>query len=412
MLNHIDNSLVGYTPGTPGFLALVTQELGNVGDPSDGFDAALAAVMLSAGDMDTALTDADLALDDLVNATAVFDSIDLTGLVEDFVGGVPVINAFQYSLALKTIGQLQLPPLPQLPSGGTPVQPPTVCTAVPQPSVVCTPTPPPLPGTPCPPGQSLFGSPPVCGPTIPPCPPGQTFSPTSGVCEPPPCPPGTSFVSTTGTCEPPPPPPPPPPVTPPPVAPGPCPPGSSFISTTGQCEPGPCPPGFIDVTGTGACFPTTQPPPPEPPPPAPCPPGESFISGVCQPTPLPPAPPPPTTEPCPPNYSLIGTDCIPNAPGQPCPPGYILYTDYSKTPPVSVCVPSSGPGLPPPSPGPITQPCPTGTIDTGAGCFPCEDLLGPLYDPSGSPGDPCAGTSNDPGNCVLFIGDQCVSLIP
>ena len=257
-LIHIDQSLVGFVPGLPEFEQLVSDTLGNAADPSDGFDSDLAAVMQGVAVTDALLDATDLVFGDVVHASAVFDSIDTAGLVEDFNQGAPVIDAFAYDLKLKTVGALNLPAPAPAPAGGPPLQ-------------VCFPAPPAPTPAPCPPGQSFVQgacvSPPVpipAPPTHPPIPIPPIYIPA-----PAPCPPG--FISTqSGDCIEQPAPPAP---TPAPAPIPDCPPGSMFIQYPGSdpvCRPisgGPstpptpapgvilCPPGSYFSYTRLACIP-------------------------------------------------------------------------------------------------------------------------------------------------------------
>src|SRR5215471_20272931 len=72
ILPPIDQSLVSYTPGQPEFLNLVSQTVGNAADTSDGFDAAVNAVMALFPDADQAIADIDATLGDIQTASAAF----------------------------------------------------------------------------------------------------------------------------------------------------------------------------------------------------------------------------------------------------------------------------------------------------------------------------------------------------
>jgi hypothetical protein len=278
ILNHIGSDVIGYTPGKAEFLDLVKQTLGDEGDPADGFDADLASVLLTLPATDAALSEIDLDFLDLVNADQVLEAVDTSSLVDNFATTVPVIDAFNYTMQLKTVGALQLPaPLP-LPSGGPviPYPQPPVCVPVP---VVCTqppglPAPPPTPQPPpqpCAPGFVSTDA--GCAPAPSPLPlPVPVPSPE-------PCPPG--FISTQQGCLPIPPGPPTFPIPRPPI----------IIPGQGV----PCPPGFI-ATDTGC---VEQPPAPQPaPPPTPQP-------------PLPPIGPAPEPQPCMPGFVSTAQGCQP-----------------------------------------------------------------------------------------------------
>jgi hypothetical protein len=230
-INYIDQSLVGYVPGTPEFLQLVSDTLGNVGDSSDGFDSALAAVLLGVPATDSAFDAESAAFSDLTYASEVLDALDASDLVIDFGEAVPVIDAFAYNLQLQGVGSLQLPGLPTPPVGGAPLPPPSTTTCVPAPApppTTCVPVP-------APPGTIPI---PVPAPLPNPCPPGFVASPTGCHPSPPPCPTGMSF--TAGQCV--------EPVTPhggggvPPIIPpiitvpnDPC--AQGFVSTAAGCVP-------------------------------------------------------------------------------------------------------------------------------------------------------------------------------
>jgi hypothetical protein len=230
-INYIDQSLVGYVPGTPEFLQLVSDTLGNVGDPSDGFDLALADLILSIPVTDAGMALMDQVESDLFGATDVLDSVDPTDLVIDFNESLPVMDAFNSSLQIQGVGSLQLPGLPPPPVGGAPLPPPSTTTCVPVPApppTTCLPVPAP-PGT-------IPIPPPAPAPN--PCPPGFVSSPTGCQPSPPPCPAGMSF--TAGQCV--------EPVTPhggggvPPIVPpiitvpnDPC--AQGFVSTAAGCVP-------------------------------------------------------------------------------------------------------------------------------------------------------------------------------
>lgn len=262
-LNHIDQSLVGFIPSGPEFEQLVSDALGNAGDPSDGFDADLAAVIRLVSVTDAALDATDQAFGDVLAASAVFDSIDTNGLVEDFNQGAPVIDAFNYHLQLKTVGGLKLPAPAPPPSGGPPLQVCYPAPPAPQPQPAPAPAPQPTP-QPCAPGQSFIA--------------GQCVTPA-----PTPAPPHF-------------------PIPRPPI----------IVQT-----PGPCATGFIR-DADGLCKEQPAPPPPAPAPaPIPAPPAQPCASGFvmssigCVPeTPITPPP-----APCLEGFVMTQQGCIPE-PGQ------------------------------------------------------------------------------------------------
>src|SRR5690242_9667959 len=108
-LNHIDNSLVGYKPGLPGFEALVASYLAGIGDASDTFDVELGALILSTASMDSLFVDSDSAFADLGNAVATVDALNPADILLDFGNGVPVIDRFLFNLSLKKLSTISLP---------------------------------------------------------------------------------------------------------------------------------------------------------------------------------------------------------------------------------------------------------------------------------------------------------------
>lgn len=248
----IDDSRVRYDASPPGFEQLVSATLGNAGDPSDGFDADISAIMALFADTDQ--TGADIAawLDDLGNASAAFPDWG-AGLCKlqcphggpghspppipslpcdnaPLTASIPFVQNLLDSAKLASVGGLTLGALPPPPGGGEPVQPPTICV----------PAPAPPDGTPPPGTIHPRIPPPIPVPIRSGCPAGTIWNPTTQTCEP--CAPGTYFVATSGICEPNPPPPPPPPGKPPPVhipviIPAPCASGQVYDPVRGVCVP-------------------------------------------------------------------------------------------------------------------------------------------------------------------------------
>lgn len=261
ILDYIDQSLVGFTPGQPEFLDLVTDTLGNAGDPSDGFDTDLEALILSVSATDDLMNVMDSNEQDLFDSSAVYEAIETDSLVNDFGASVPVLDAFNSQMTLKTVDALNLPAAPVPPAGGPPLQ---VCVQQP-PSPPAPPAPPPVvvQPQPCPAGTFLSNDG-TCQPIAtppPPAPPPVTVPPV--VVQTNPCP-ADSFLSNDGTCQPNQTTPAPPPAAPAPTPPPDCPPGYMLIQYAGSAPvcrqisgPGPtAPPQFPPITD---CPPGTYP---------------------------------------------------------------------------------------------------------------------------------------------------------
>jgi hypothetical protein len=350
LLRHIDDSLVGYTPGEPAFLQLVSDTLGDEASPEDGFDADFNSVMATVGATEAMINEADSAFADLGSAVDILNTLDPSDLVLDFGQGVPVINSFLYNLQLKSVGALSLPPLPKQPSGGPPLPPPQPPACIPAPSPQ--PQPQPVP----------------CVPAPQPCPEG--------------------FVSTDQGCVPAPKPP-----VPLPPAPQPC--AQGFVrNDAGDCVPEPCAEGFIRTPE--GCQPEPPAPPPPPtgiplPPLQPC--AQGFVrndAGDCVPE-----------QPCPEGFISTDQGCeqvkTPSAPpppppviaptAQPCPPGFISNVSGDCVQPV------------PPEPPPTLE-CPPGWVldASGTGCDMC-DPTNALFGGGGDYGDPCLGQDCFIGPC-------------
>jgi hypothetical protein len=179
ILAPIDNSLVSYTPGQPEFLQLVTDTLGNVGTPSDGFDSAINAIMALMPGTDAAMAALDAPLYDMGNAVAEFDALDTTAPFADWIGALPPLGALPSAPSPAGVGGVTLPALPPPPGTAPPAPPPQIC--VPAPPQVCVPAPSPPAPAPLPP-------PPVPTPTPKPGPCPQGWSFVAGKCQPPPAP--------------------------------------------------------------------------------------------------------------------------------------------------------------------------------------------------------------------------------
>lgn len=244
ILDPIDLSLVGYTPGTPAFAQLVSDTLGNAGDVSDGFDQDMAALVALVPATDQMLLDLDPPMFDLLNAADGITQLSLDDLALDWILGAPALTAWSGAVMLKAVPPLVLPPSGTAPPVIPPVQPPVICLPIP-------PSPP--PENPCPQGfvRNAAGDcvqdttpappgPPHGPPVIPPHIPPPPIIPPA----PSPCPQG--FVrNTAGDCVPEvvPPTPPQPPVVPPIIPPA----------------PSPCPQGYMR-NAAGDCVPQTSPP--------------------------------------------------------------------------------------------------------------------------------------------------------
>ena len=156
ILAPIDNSLVSYTPGTPGFSDLVSDELGDLGTSADGFDADLSALIALLPDGDSQLDAIADTIAEIDAANAANQALDFSDLVDDWNTGIPVIDQFQANLALGTIGDLTIPALPAEPGTTTTTTPTGTTTCVPVPcpsgytstSTGCQPTEQPAPTTP------------------------------------------------------------------------------------------------------------------------------------------------------------------------------------------------------------------------------------------------------------------------
>lgn len=111
-----------YTPGTPGFLALVQSLQGDAGDTSDGFDDAFALVSSAVDDMGDLMAAGDPTVDTIASAAADYEAITdeisteleiATALYDTAEAGLLTAIAIQEAMGNEP-GPFSIPGLPSL----------------------------------------------------------------------------------------------------------------------------------------------------------------------------------------------------------------------------------------------------------------------------------------------------------
>src|SRR5262249_6544453 len=124
ILGHIDDSLVGYTAEGADFTQLVQETLGNAGDESDGFEAAMSAVTSLFPSMDADITHLGETADDVTMAMDAFNALDTTSWAADFIGVLPALSALPGIAQIGQVKPVSLPGLPPPPGTQPPAPPP------------------------------------------------------------------------------------------------------------------------------------------------------------------------------------------------------------------------------------------------------------------------------------------------